>query len=76
MPKPKKGADGYYRRYFRVDGIEYSVRSKDFRVLAEKEQKKRAQLAEQARPSADKMTVQLWGDAWREVYTTNLRKDA
>ena len=29
MPKPKKGADGYYRRYFRVDGIEYSVRSKD-----------------------------------------------
>ncbi|MBC5726795.1 tyrosine-type recombinase/integrase [Agathobaculum sp. NSJ-28] len=74
MPKPKKGADGYYRRYFRVDGIEYSVRSKDFRVLAEKEQKKRAQLAEQARPSADKMTVQLWGDAWREVYTTNLRK--
>ena len=41
MPKPKKGADGYYRRYFRVDGIEYSVRSKDFRVLAEKEQKKR-----------------------------------
>lgn len=56
-----------------MDGIEYSVRSKDFRTLAEKEQKKRAQLAEQARPSADKMTVQFWGDAWRETYTTHLR---
>ena len=74
MPKPKKGADGYYRRYFRIDGIEYSVRAKDFRVLAEKEQKKRAQLAEKARPAADEMTVQAWGDAWRETYTTNLRQ--
>ena len=41
IPKPKKGADGYYRRYFRIDGIEYSVRAKDFRVLAEKEKQKK-----------------------------------
>ena len=74
MPKPKKGADGYYRRYFRIDGIEYSVRSKDFRTLADKERKKREQLANKAKPGTESVTVQAWGDSWREVYTTNLRK--
>ncbi len=74
MPKPKKGADGYYRRYFRIDGIEYSVRSKDFRTLADKERKKREQLANKAKPGIENITVQAWGNSWREVYTTNLRK--
>ncbi len=74
MPKPKKGADVSSRRYFRIDGIEYSVRSKDFRTLADKERKKREQLANKAKPGTESVTVQAWGDSWREVYTTNLRK--
>lgn len=76
MPRKKKGADGYYRATFTVDGKQYSVRSKDPKQLSSKMAEKIKALSTGRKLFSESTTVQQWGADWLSTYSTGLSPGA
>lgn len=74
MPRPKKGADGYYRQSFTYDGKRYSVRAKKPNELSRKMQDKLRELENATPLLHPEMTVVDWSQRWLETYNSNLRQ--
>lgn len=76
MARPKKGADGLYRRNFTYEGKKYSVRAKNPKDLSQKVTEKIREL-ERGQPTlSPEMTVAAWSGQWLSTYNSNLRKSS
>lgn len=73
MSRPKKGADGFYRRNFSYDGKKYSVRAKNPKDLAKKMAEKIKALQNDTPVLQPEMKVSEWADQWLITYNSNLR---
>lgn len=73
MPRPKKGADGFYRRNFTYEGKKYSVRAKNLKDLGKKYADKLRELEHGSPILHPEMTVAAWSEQWLAAYNTSLR---
>ncbi len=73
MPRQKKGADGYYRMTFSIDGKQYSVRSKDPKKLSEKMAAKIKEASGGRKLISESTTVKEWAKEWMETYNAGMR---